>query len=91
MHPTVKPVALVADALLDCSVPGDIVLDSFAGAGSTLLAAERISRVCYGMEIEPHYVDLAIRRWQSYTGGQAVNEATGETFGRVASLELSHV
>jgi DNA modification methylase len=91
MHPTVKPIALIADALLECSVPGDIVLDSFAGSGSTLLAAERIGRVCYGMEIEPRYVDLVIRRWQSHTGGQAVNEMTGETFGPAASLELSHV
>jgi DNA modification methylase len=64
MHPTVKPVALVADALLDCSARGDIVLDSFLGAGSRLLAAERIGRVCHGMEIEGRHVDLAIRRWQ---------------------------
>jgi DNA modification methylase len=90
MHPTVKPVALVADALLDCSAPGDIVLDSFLGAGTTLLAAQRIGRVCYGMEIEPRYVDLTIRRWQSHTGGQAIHGLTGETFGGVANLETSH-
>jgi DNA modification methylase len=90
MHPTVKPVALIADALLDCSAPGDIVLDSFLGAGSTLLAAQRIGRICYGMEIEPRYVDLAIRRWQAHTGGQAIHALTGETFSRVEKLEMSH-
>ena len=90
MHPTVKPVALIADALLDCSAPGDIVLDSFLGAGSTLLAAQRIGRICYGMEIEPRYVDLAIRRWQAHTGGQAIHSLTGETFSRVEKLEMSH-
>jgi len=90
MHPTVKPVALIADALLDCSAPGDIVLDSFLGAGSTLLAAERIGRVCYGIEIEPRYIDLTIGRWQSQTGGQAIHGSTGETFGGVAKLETTH-
>jgi DNA modification methylase len=84
MHPTVKPVSLIADALLDCSAPHDIVLDSFLGSGSTLLAAERISRVCYGMEIEPRYVDVAIRRWQTYTGEQAIHSLTGQPFDQVA-------
>jgi DNA modification methylase len=64
-HPTVKPVALVADAILDCSARGEIVLDSFLGSGSTLIAAERVGRVCYGIEIDPRYVDVAIRRWQT--------------------------
>jgi DNA modification methylase len=80
MHPTVKPVALVADAPLDCSSRGDIVLDSFLGAGSTLLAAERIGRVCHGMEIEGRYVDLAIRRWQQLTGERAYKADTGVLF-----------
>ena len=84
MHPTVKPVSLIAEALLDCSAPHDIVLDSFLGSGSTLLAAERISRVCYGMEIEPRYVDVAIRRWQTYTGEQAIHSITGQPFDQVA-------
>jgi DNA modification methylase len=61
LHPTVKPVALVADALLDCSARGEIVLDGFLGSGSTLLAAERVGRVCYGIEIDPLYIDVAIR------------------------------
>jgi 16S rRNA G966 N2-methylase RsmD len=80
MHPTVKPVALVADAILDCSKRGDIVLDAFLGSGSTLMACERIGRSCRGIEIDPLYVDTAIRRWQRYTGDQAVNAATGRTF-----------
>jgi hypothetical protein len=70
-------------ALLDVSAPHDIVLDSFLGSGSTLLAAERVSRVCYGMEIEPRYVDVAIRRWQTYTGEQAIHSITGQPFDQV--------
>jgi DNA modification methylase len=89
MHPTVKPVALVADVLLDCSARGDIVLDSFLGAGSTLLAAERIGRVCHGMEIEGRYVDLAIRRWQQLTGERAYKADTGVIFDELANDEVS--
>jgi DNA modification methylase len=87
MHPTVKPTALIADALLDCSARGDLVLDSFLGSGSTLLAAERVGRVCCGMEIEPKYVDIAIRRWQNLTGERAVHVATGVAFDDVVSRE----
>ena len=77
LHPTVKPVALVADALLDCSSRGDLVLDTFLGSGSTLIAAERTGRSCYGIEIDPLYVDTAIRRWQRYTGDHAIDAITG--------------
>lgn len=80
LHPTVKPVRLVADAILDVSNRGDIVLDAFLGSGSTLIAAQRVGRVCCGMEIDPIYVDVAIRRWQADTGGDAILAATGETF-----------
>jgi DNA modification methylase len=84
-HPTVKPIALVADAILDCSHRGDIVLDTFLGSGTTLMAAERVGRLCYGMELDPLYVDTAIRRWQSYTGQTAIHAASGQTFnGRAA-------
>jgi len=79
MHPTVKPVALVADAILDCSRRGDHVLDAFLGSGSTLIACERTGRVCRGIELDPLYVDTAIRRWQRYTGREAVH-ASGTTF-----------
>ena len=82
IHPTVKPVALIIDALLDCSARGDVVLDPFLGSGSTLIAAERAKRICRGIEIDPLYVDATVRRWQRHTGGAAVLEATGETFGQ---------
>jgi hypothetical protein len=80
LHPTVKPIALVADALLDSSARGHIVLDAFLGSGTTLMAAERIGRVCHAIELDPLYVDTAIRRWQRYTGDTAVHCETGETF-----------
>ena len=91
LHPTVKPVALVADALLDCSARGDIVLDSFLGSGSTLIAAERIGRVCHGIEIDPRYVDVAIRRWQKHTGDHAIHAVTGKKFNDItADSEVRH-
>ncbi len=79
-HPTVKPIRLVMDALLDVTVPGDLVCDPFLGSGTTLLAAERTRRRCVGVEIEPRYVDLAIRRWQTMTGGAAIHAESGATF-----------
>lgn len=83
-HPTVKPIALVADAMRDCSRRGEIVLDPFMGSGTTILAAERIGRRGYGLEIDPLYVDVAVRRWQSFTGRDATLKATGQTFDEVA-------
>jgi DNA modification methylase len=80
LHPTVKPVSLIADALLDCSARGEIVLDAFLGSGSTLIAAERIGRICQGIEIDPLYVDVAIQRWQQLTGEAAVNSKTRMTY-----------
>ena len=88
LHPTVKPVALIADALLDCSARGDIVLDAFLGSGSTLIAAERTGRVCCGIELDPLYVDTAIRRWQRHTGDHAVHAVSGKRFDDVASERL---
>jgi DNA modification methylase len=86
MHPTVKPVALVADAMRDCSRRGDIVLDPFMGSGTTIMAAERVGRRAYGLEIDPLYVDVAVRRWQAYTRRDAVLRGTGETFDEAASV-----
>ncbi|MGZ9117032.1 MAG: DNA-methyltransferase, partial [Methylocystis sp.] len=80
MHPTVKPVALIADALRDCTRRGDLILDPFAGSGSTILAAERVGRRAYALEIDPRYVDVAVRRWQAYTRRDAVCASTGLTF-----------
>jgi DNA modification methylase len=84
LHPTIKPVRLVADALLDSTAPGDIVLDAFLGSGTTLIAAERVRRRCYGVEIDPLYVDTAIRRWQAYTGDAAAHAVTGRTFDEIS-------
>jgi DNA modification methylase len=80
LHPTVKPVALVADAIMDVSARGDIVLDSFLGSGTTLIAAERTGRVCYGIELDPLYVDTIVRRWQRFTGLSATHADSGRSF-----------
>jgi DNA modification methylase len=80
LHPTVKPIALVADALKDCTRRGELVLDTFAGSGTTILAAERIGRRACAMEIDPSYVDVAIRRWQAFTGRDAVHAESGAAF-----------
>ena len=85
LHPTVKPVAMLADALLDCTARGDLVLDPFLGSGSTLIAAQRVGRVCHGMEIDPLYVDTAIRRWQRFSGDMAIHAESGDSFDAIAS------
>jgi hypothetical protein len=84
LHPTLKPVSLVADAILDCSARGELVLDSFLGSGTTLIAAERVGRTCYAIEIDPIYVDVAIRRWQKKTGDRAIHAVTATFFDDVA-------
>lgn len=88
-HPTVKPIALVAEAIRDVTRHGDIVVDGFLGSGTTLLAAERTGRRGYGIEIEPKYVDVAIRRWEKLTGKSAVLAATSETFAEVRASRES--
>jgi DNA modification methylase len=85
-HPTVKPVNLVIDVLKDASRRGDIVLDSFCGSGTTILAAERVGRRAYALELEPRFVDVAIKRWQSFCGKDAIHVETGLTFDEVASM-----
>jgi DNA modification methylase len=89
MHPTVKPVALVADAMRDCTTKGDLVLDPFLGAGTTIMAAEKVGRIAYGLEIEPAYVDVSIRRWQAYTKSDAVLEGDGRTFDEIAAERMT--
>lgn len=79
LHPTMKPLLLVADAILDCTRRGDLILDPFLGSGTTLLAAERTGRRCAGIELDPLYVDAAVERWQRMTGRKAHNQL-GETF-----------
>jgi DNA modification methylase len=79
-HPTVKPVALVSDAMKDCTRRGDIVVDTFSGSGTTVLAAERVGRRAFALEIEPRFVDVAIRRWQSFTRKDAIHLESGQSF-----------
>jgi len=71
LHPTMKPLALVERAIENSSRPGDVVLDLFLGSGSTLIAAERTGRVCYGMELDPHYCHIVAARWEAFTGLKA--------------------
>jgi ParB-like chromosome segregation protein Spo0J len=79
-HPTVKPTALVADALLDCTARGDAVLDQCSGSGTIFLAADKVGRVAHGLEIEPRYVDVAIQRWQQLTKLEATLEGDGRSY-----------
>ena len=81
-HPTVKPVALLADALLDLTGRDEVVLDPFLGSSSTLIAAEGTGRRCYGVEIDPSYVDLTVKRYEEVTGGRAIREAEGSLHGQ---------
>jgi DNA modification methylase len=83
LHPTVKPVAMVADALIDCSKRGAVVLDPFAGSGTTLVAAQRTGRKGYGVELDPHYVDTIIRRFDALYGLKARHTATAKSFSRL--------
>jgi DNA modification methylase len=83
MHPTVKPVAMVADAILDCSKRRGIVLDCFGGSGTTLIAAEKTGRHGYLIELDPTYVDVTIRRYQKLTGKSAVDAKSHREFAEV--------
>ena len=85
MHPTVKPVALVADAILDCSKRKGIVLDAFAGSGTTLVAAERTGRRGYGIELDPLYCDVIVRRLAKISGVEAIHVETGKSFTKMAA------
>jgi DNA modification methylase len=75
LHPTMKPLALVERALINSSRPGDSVLDLFLGSGTTLIAAERTGRTCLAMELDPRHVDVAVARWEAFTGEQARRES----------------
>jgi DNA modification methylase len=90
MHPTLKPIAMVSDAILDVTRRGDIVLDPFCGSGTTILAAERTGRRAYAIELDPGYVDTAVERWQRMTGQSAVH-ATGKTFDEMRSERLASI
>jgi len=85
LHPTVKPVALVADAIMDCSLRGEVVLDAFLGSGTTTIAAEKTGRRCYGLELDPGYVDTIVRRWQDFTRDVARHAVSGLSFNEIAA------
>lgn len=88
MHPTVKPVAMIADAMRDCSRRGEIVLDAFGGSGSTLIAAEKTGRSARLIEYDPLYCDTIVRRWESYTGKRATLASSGDCLEAVAEARL---
>lgn len=89
-HPTVKNVVMLMDAIKDCTRRGHIVLDPFAGSGSTLIACEKTGRKARCIEYEPKYCDVIIRRWQTLTGLDAIHVATGKTFNQIAQEGLNH-
>jgi len=70
-HPTMKPVSLCTEAIINSSKKGEIVLDLFLGSGSTLLACEKVDRTCYGMELDPKYIDVIIKRWEKFSDEKA--------------------
>jgi hypothetical protein len=88
-HPTPKPVRLVADALLDTTKRGDAILDPFLGSGTTLIAADKVGRTCFGLELDPVYVDLTIRRFEAWSGIKARHAITGELFDERAATVVS--
>jgi DNA modification methylase len=90
-HPTVKPVALVADAIKDCTARGDIVLDTFCGSGTTILAAERVGRRAFTIEIEPRFVDFTIKRWQAFSRKDAIHAGSGLSFDELASQRAAAI
>ncbi len=89
LHPTVKPAAMVADAIMDATCRRDIVLDGFLGSGTTLIAAERTGRRCFGLELDPLYVDTIVRRWQEFTKNDARHAVSGRSFADIEAEEVS--
>jgi DNA modification methylase len=83
MHPTVKPLALICDILLDASARGDVVADPFAGSGTSLIAAEKLNRAARAIELDPLYCDTILRRWRKWTGEDAVRQRDGATFAAI--------
>ena len=88
LHATPKPVRMIADAILDVSARGDIVIDAFLGSGTTIIAAERVGRRCFGIEIDPHFADIIVRRFERHSGEPAIHIATGKTFDEISAERL---
>lgn len=89
-HPTVKPVMMVADAIRDVSRRGEIILDPFAGSGTTLIAAEKTGRICRAIELDPKFAEVIMTRWQDLTGQEAVHVASGATFNELTAEVRPH-
>ena len=85
LHPTMKPVELIGRAIRNSSRPGDVVLDPFGGAGSTLISCENLGRKARLIEIDPQYIDVSVRRWQGYTGSKAFLDGDGRSFEEIAA------
>ena len=90
-HPTQKPVELMRRPILNHTKRGELVYDPFLGSGTTLAAAELTERVCYGMELDPKYVDVAVLRWQSLTGKQATLDGDGRSFEQIKSERMEAI
>jgi len=88
LHPTMKPVSLIENQMLISSDRNDLIIDFFLGSGSTLIASEKLTRKCYGMELDPKYIDVIIKRWQEYTGKQATHADTGAEFNSMQTKEI---
>ncbi|MDP9412851.1 MAG: hypothetical protein M3Q08_01910 [Pseudomonadota bacterium] len=85
-HPSPKNVQLIEDAITDVTNRGDIVLDPFLGSGTAIIAAENTGRNCYGLELDPKYLEVCINRWQQLTGEEAIHDETGLPFSELAAL-----
>jgi DNA modification methylase len=85
-HPSPKNIGMIEDAILDVTKRGDIVLDPFLGSGTTIVAAESTGRICCGLELDPKYLDVCIRRWEQLAGEDAIHEETGLVFSELAEL-----
>ncbi|MCH2547125.1 MAG: site-specific DNA-methyltransferase [Alphaproteobacteria bacterium] len=91
MHPTVKPVAMVADAIKDCTKRGELILDVFAGSGTTVIAAEKTQRIARAIELDPLYCDVILKRWRNFTGEEPVHFQSGKTFSENSNFkETNH-
>lgn len=86
LHPTVKPAEMIADAIKDSSKRGGLILDPFLGSGTTIIACEMTGRIGAGLELDPKYVDVTIRRWEAFTGGEAIHAKTGLTFTEIRDM-----
>jgi len=91
MHPTVKPINLTIDLILDVTNRNDIILDGFLGSGTTVMAAERTGRICYGTEIDPRYVDTILHRWLDLTGVEPIHAETGLTFTEIEAQRVAEM